>query len=370
MSIIKISPVVFAVGEEYQICVPVSEACVMWVKVGDECYYDESNGVLRSFTELHKMTVPMKWLDSAREYTVCFRRIIERKPYFSELEDVVEERFSFRPVENESVLTFNVADSHGMVNETVAAVRAFEKARGKLDFLILNGDVIDHSGDIKNFDAIYEICSLVTYGEIPVVFSRGNHDTRGIYAEKIANYTPTRDGFSYFTFRIGHVWGIVLDCGEDKPDTNVEYGGTICCHHFRLKETEYLESVIKHAEEEYGAEGVALKLVIAHSPFTRKFPHPFNIEEDIYGRWARLLREEIKPDLMICGHTHKFSIDKPGCENDALGQPCTVAVASQPSKNIGYYAAGGFVLGKEEVEIVFSDSNGEVIDSSTVKYKE
>ena len=369
MSVIKISPVIFAIGEEYQISVPVSEACVMWVKVGGKCYYDESNGVLRSFTELHKMSVPAKVLDEVGEYTVCYRRIIERKPYFSELEDAIEERYVFRPVEGERVLTFNVADSHGMVNETVAAVKAFEQARGKLDFLILNGDVIDHSGDVKNFDAIYEICSLVTAGEIPVVFSRGNHDTRGIYAEKIADYTPTRDGFSYFTFRIGHVWGIVLDCGEDKADTNVEYGGTICCHEFRAKETEYLESVVKRAEEEYEAEGVTLRLVIAHSPFTRKFPHPFNIEEDIYGRWAELLRNYIKPNLMICGHMHRFSIDPVGGENDYLGQPCTVVVASQPKTSESYYAAGGFVLGKNEAEVLFTDSEGKVLEENTVKYK-
>ena len=368
MSVIKNSPVVFAVGNEYQISIPVNESCVMWVKIGGECYYDESNGVLRSYTELHKISVPMSILDKEKQYTVCFRRVIERKPYFSELDDVREQTFAFYPVESECVRTFNVADSHGMVNETVTAVKTFEASYGKLDFLILNGDVIDHSGDIKNFDAIYEICSLITRGEIPVVFSRGNHDTRGIYAEKIADYTPTRNGFSYFTFRIGHVWGIVLDCGEDKIDSHEEYGNTICCHYFRKRETEYLESVIKNAEDEYDAEGVSLKLVIAHSPFTRKFPYPFNIEEDIYSRWAQLLRDSVKPNLMICGHTHKFSIDLPGGEKDYLGQPCTVAVASQPKKSEGYYAAGGFVLGKDEVKIVFVDSEENIIEENTVKY--
>ena len=369
MSLIKISPVVFAVGEEYQITVPVSEACVMWVKVGDRCYYDESNGVLRSFTELHKITVPMSELDSAKGYTVCYRRIIERKPYFSELEDTFEEAYVFRPVKSDAPRTYNIADAHGMVDSPVEAAKAFEKSEGKLDFLILNGDVIDHSGDLKNFDAIYEISSRITGGEIPVIFSRGNHDTRGIYAEKIADYTPTRAGFSYFTFRFGKVWGIVLDCGEDKADTNAEYGGTICCHDFRKKETEYLESVIENAKKEYEAEGVSVRLVIAHSPFTRSFSPPFNIEEDTYARWSELLRESVKPDLMICGHTHKLAIDPVGGKEDYQGQPCTVVVASQPNKAENYFCAGGFVLGKDGAKVVFTDSNGKILAENTVKYR-
>lgn len=49
MSLVKVSPVIFAVGEEYQITVPVGEACVMCIRVNKKYYYDESNGILRSF---------------------------------------------------------------------------------------------------------------------------------------------------------------------------------------------------------------------------------------------------------------------------------------------------------------------------------
>ena len=39
---------------------------------------------------------------------------------------------------------------------------------------------------------------------------------------------------------------------------------------------------------------------------------------------------------MICGHIHKFSVDMPGCENDAFGQPCPVVVGSQVEKREKY----------------------------------
>ena len=69
-------PTVYAVGSDYVITVPVNEPCLMWVGVGNEEYYDDSNGILRSSRLTHKMTVPMEQLDRERRYTVRWRRMI------------------------------------------------------------------------------------------------------------------------------------------------------------------------------------------------------------------------------------------------------------------------------------------------------
>lgn len=355
--IIKNSPAVFAVERNYSIFIQVVESSVMWIRVGDECYYDHSNGVLRSSRNIHNITVPAEKLDSAGEYTVCYRKMIERKPYFSVTGEVEEVTYAFRPVSSKKLNLYQIADAHGMVDGSVAAAKVFEKKYGKIDLLVLNGDVIDHSGNVENFNAIYDIAAGITEGNIPIIFSRGNHDTRGIYAEEFENYTPTRVGTSYYSFRISDVWGLVLDCGEDKSDTNAEYGNTNCHEAFRRYETEFLESIVKNKENEYAAEGVKKKLIFAHVPFTRRFKPPFNIEEDTYAYWAKLLREEVKPDLMIAGHTHKYSIDRPGCDNDVLGQPCTVVVASQPNTKERFYAGGGVVFDKDKTKVVFSNQN-------------
>ena len=365
MSLLKYAPAVFAVAREYQIAVRVTEPCVMWVEIGEKCYYDDSNGILRSMTDLHKISVPQSVLDPACEYTVCYRRIIERKPYFSELEGVTRETFAFKPVTSPSPRAYHIADSHGVVESTVLAARKYIELRGELDFLILNGDVIDHSGALANFDAIYDICSQLTGGKLPIVFSRGNHDTRGIYAEKIADYTPTRDGFSYFTFRLGGIWGIVLDCAEDKPDTNPEYGHTICCHAFRIRETEYLKQVISRAEEEYLAEGVTHRIVIAHSPFTKQFEPPFNIEEDIYRTWTELLNEYIKPHVMICGHLHKLEIYAPGCDCDYYGQTFPVAVGSLVDHKKRLHTGSAFVFADGYTDVAFVNEK-EIIEEHKI----
>lgn len=357
------TPVVYAVGTDYQIMVPVAAETVMWVQVGDSCYYDDSNGILRSNTTTHRMTLPMAELDCAGKYTVCFRRVIERKPYYPILGEVEAYESVFRPITKSPVNIYHISDSHNRVAAPVVAGRYFGDA---LDLLILNGDIPNHSGELRFLATIHEIASEITGGEIPVVFSRGNHDTRGIYAENIAEHTPTQNGVSYFTFRLGHLWGLVMDCGEDKADSSPEYGHTICCEDFRRRETAYLKSVIANAKHEYEAEGVTNRLVIVHNPFTETFEAPFDIEIDTFTEWARLLEAHIKPQLMLAGHTHHCYISEIGSEHDHKGQPCPVICGSRPENE--RFIGGAFTLYEDGCRVVFNDSNGEIVEQGFVKF--
>lgn len=372
-NIFKTEPAVFAVGNTYQIFVPVTYEALMWVRVGDEEYYDDSNGILRSAVTLHKMTVPMEELDREKKYTICWRKIIERKPYFTETEDMCEKCFDFKPVFGDEIFAYQIADAHNLVCEPVGAAERSREKKGRIDFLIMNGDIPDHSGRIENFDNIFEIAAGVTHGNIPIVFSRGNHDTRGIYAENIADYTPCQNGNSYYSFRLGSIWGIILDCGEDKTDDHPEYGNTVCCHAFRKRETRYIENIIKSAENEYLSDGVKHRIAVVHNPFTWRQPNDiFNIEPEIFTKWARLLENEIRPELMICGHLHKTMILEPGEENDLLGHPCPIAVGSLPVKRnekqeLQYFVGSGFTFKNDSVEVVFNDNLGNVWEEHNIE---
>lgn len=347
-------PTVFAVGNGYRIMVRCDEKALMWIKVGDKCFYDHSNGILRSDTDIHGITVPAELLDEQGSYTVCKRVMIERKPYFSETGDVEEKTYDFYPVKGDKIRAYHIADAHNKIEEPVKAAQTY----GKIDFLILNGDIPDHSGDIKNFDNIYELCGRITQGSIPVVFSRGNHDMRGICAENLAEYTPTYEGKSYFTVRLGGFFGIILDCGEDKTDDHAEYGNTICCHAFRTEQTEFLKDVIKKGE--YSSDEIFCRAVISHNPFTQRHQPPFDIEEDIFNEWTSLLNDYVKPNVMLCGHTHKIRINRPGDESDVRGQKFATAELSETDYK-EYYAGAGIEFNKNgEIKITITDSYGNV----------
>lgn len=358
---LKTAPAVFAVGNCYQIMVEVMEESLFSVRIGDKTYYDESNGIMNSLSPLHRAEVPMEALNEAKEYTVCVRPLIERKPYFSETKEQVEFTFKFTPVPENNIRVYHLSDTHNQIENPVKAAKVF----GDIDVLILNGDIIDHSGNPEKFSNIYEICSDITGGNVPVVFSRGNHDMRGNFAEKFADYTPSYQKKTYYTFKVGSIWGLLLDCGEDKPDTNAEYGYTVACHSFRERQTEYIKWLIENAEKEYAKPGIKTRLVIAHNPFTRIQEPPFNIEAEIYSEWASLLKEYVKPHLMIFGHTHKYKINHIGCEDDHLGQPCTAVVASEPQND--RFIGCGFVINDDEIEVVFTDSLGNTVLTETLK---
>ena len=361
------APIVYAVKNTYQILVPVTCETVMWVKVGDRYFYDDSNGILRSASSTHKMTVPASLLDEARKYTVCYRVIYERKPYYTDASDVMYYESDFRPVEGSPVNIYHIADAHNKVEQPVAAGSYFGE---KLDLLILNGDIPNHSGRIEYFTSIHEIAARLTGGEIPVIFSRGNHDTRGIFAEKIEEHTPTDNGRSYYTFRVGHIWGMVLDCGEDKRDGHPEYGHTVCCEDFRRRETEFIKDVINNCRSEYEADGVKNKLVICHVPFTEKFNYPFDIDEGVYAEWCSLLREHIKPQLMLCGHIHEAYISKIGCEKDYNGQPCTVVVASKMNKKVEgtLFYGGAITLYEDSCNVKITNEESEILIDENIDF--
>ncbi len=365
---LKTHPAVFAVKDEYQIMVPVHSDLLFWVSVDGEDYYDHSNGIVRSAVRMHRVHVPMEALDRAEGYTVHYRKLVERKPYFTTTEDEVSQFYVFHPVRpGNPIRIYHLADTHGNFDHSFAAGSYFGDG---LDVLVLNGDIPDHSGAIENFDLIYQLCSALTGGTKPCVFSRGNHDTRGFYAENIAEYTPVEDGHSYFSFRLGPIWGLVLDCGEDKADGHEEYGHTVCCHQFRREETRYLENLIRRAGEEYEAEGVEHCLVIAHNPFTYTMEEPFDIEQPLFGYWTKLLREQVKPQAMLCGHIHATFVSMPGSQWDSLGQPCPVIVGSDILRTDGKRTGcvgTALTLDGDTLTVAFTDQERRVLEETQLK---
>ena len=303
----------------------------------------------------------MSVLDAAEAYTLVYQVILDRKPYFPTSEEEKTITVPFRPVRGRDLNIYLMSDTHNLVDEPIAAGRYFGDG---INLFILNGDIPNHSGDFENFNALYEIAAAVTLGQCPCVFSRGNHDTRGIHAEEFVAYTPNQNGKTYYTFRVGSVWGLVLDCGEDKNDDHPEYGGTVCFHNFRLKETRFIEQVAK--SEVYNADGIEYRLVICHIPFTyRGEQEVFAIEEELYGKWASIIRERVRPHLMLCGHLHRSVISPLGGELDHRGQPCPVIVSGCPqnpkklpeSGPVGYSGCA-LRLDGENAHVIFNDNKG------------
>ena len=74
-------------------------------------------------------------------------------------------------------------------------------------------------------------------------FVRGNHETRGEYATGIQNYFNPREPHLYYTLRQGPVYFILLDTGEDKPDSDIEYSDIVDYDNYRTEQAEWMKTL-------------------------------------------------------------------------------------------------------------------------------
>ena len=194
--ILQTPPVVFAVGHDYQIMVPVVTEAMISCEINGKTYYDANNGVICTATRVRRITVPQAELNAVKEYTLCCRVVKKRKEYFTQTEPLQKKSYNFRPLEKtENIKIIMLPDTHDHVKASIAAAQYFGK---ELDLLILNGDISEGLSSYNNIAQIYKIAGGITNGEIPVVYARGNHELRGAMAEQLPLYAPVRDGYFYY----------------------------------------------------------------------------------------------------------------------------------------------------------------------------
>jgi len=350
----RFHPTVFCVQDTYQIIFLTDKPGMGWVEVGDEKFVDAQNGLMRWTDEMHRVTVPMSILDAAGEYAVCYQSMEDRKPYYPEHGDTVRRKYSFHPIRADRDLRIcYLADTHGKVAGPVACAKLNE-----FDLLMMGGDIADHNSCKEDLWVLFKICAEATRGEKPVVFSRGNHDTRGRMAEYLPGMIGTDNGSTYFSFELPGVFGLVLDAGEDKADSSCEYGGTTCFEPFRRAETRWLEKIY----EEGKWKNAGLRIALCHVPFNMRQKAPFDIEQDIYAKWTELLND-MGVDYLISGHMHELSILHPGDDrlwNDA--QYITLVGSEWPDSFVGAH----YTVSEKETRVRFIRHTGETLTDEVI----
>ncbi len=292
-------PTVYAVEDEYQIVWYTSARSNGWVEIDGQKYYDAQSGNIRSTEKVHKVTVPMEVLDEAKAYSIHSQGTLIHHGYFSLKGRHLSASYSFRPVDASDGIQFhNISDTHDYPTGAIASASYWGD---RLDFLILNGDIATAAETDREMLEVLDIASAITGGERPVVYARGNHETRGESAATAYKYVGCSDeGNFYYEVRLGPVWILLLDCAEDKEDGHREYGGMADYSAYRAAEDVWLDEVFAQPEQSYAAPGVEYRLLVSHIPFnvTEK-PEP-----ELYASWVQKVNG-IGLDLALAGHTHE-----------------------------------------------------------------
>lgn len=289
---LRVGPAVFEYGGD--------SYCVMWetTKKGSGCVrytvdgkektvWDEELGRIRSDDTVHRVYVPKDELRD-NDYRVCSQYVFFRYAYTALKGRTVEsDVYHFRGEEKEDGIKILCASDIHEYND--AALEAAANSGTKPDMVVLLGDVSSNMEVKERFThALLGNAAALSGGTVPVVYVRGNHEPRGEFAAQLPAYLPTAGGEMYFTFDFGGLSAVVLDSGEDKEDSHVEYSGLVNFSSYLAEEYEWVRSL--RAEQFDGK----YKLVFSHIPGI----------QDMWGEnWASCF-DDMGFDMIVGGHLH------------------------------------------------------------------
>ncbi|MBQ8321002.1 MAG: metallophosphoesterase [Clostridia bacterium] len=352
MGFLKFNPAVYVIGEEYEVAVAVESFGLVTVRVGDEIFYEDNSGVLPTEKLYARIRIPQAVLDGAGGYTVVFRRTIERKSYWSTLGEEETAVYSFKaPRHGKELNLYHISDVHYCFESAKKVASYFGD---DTDLYIFNGDI----GEVQTDEDYLAVCRLVgeiAGGNIPVLFVRGNHDTRGRLPEKYTDYFPANGKQTYFTAKFGDLKLLCLDLGEDKRDDCIEYGGFNNFHGFRLKETEFLRALLSKGEE--------FDMAICHIPSSinnSKCPgDKFDIDGEIFEEWNSIIAK-LNVKVMLSGHKHKAYVLNKNDKRSIRPHDFPIIVGSVADDD--YLMGAALTLSKETLTVKFTDKEHNVAE--------
>lgn len=263
--------------------------------------------------KVHKVRIKKLDKNTTYRYRIFSKEVIEADPYFVQYGKTASTSvygkapltFSTRNDEGESLNFLVVNDIHGDTAKLRDLMADFKK--GETDFVLFNGDMVSYmNSEQQLFDGFIDKAVNIFASETPFYMVRGNHESRGLFAMNYMDYFPTASGQPYYSMRIGPIFFIMLDGGEDKPDNDIEYSETAFGDAYRAEQAEWLSEVVKSDE----FKNAPFRVVVAHVPPVGDTWHgPLHAK----ALFVPILNEA-GIDLMLCGHLHRHKYLEPGSD--------------------------------------------------------
>lgn len=196
-----------------------------------------------------------------------------------------------------------INDIHG--KDSIFRTLTKDIVKDGMDMIFFNGDMLSAIDNQEQILKGYLRSAAELFGaNLPFYHVRGNHESRGWYSYHYMDFFPTSTGETYYMVRQGPAAILVLDCGEDKPDSDISYSGLICNDAYREQEAKWLEKVIQ-TEEFVNA---PVKICVIHMPSSEGGWHG---NREVNRLFVPLL-EKAGVDLMLSGHIHRYGFYEGG----------------------------------------------------------
>ena len=277
------------------------------VKDGLVAAYDTANAIrldsLEAATEYEYRIVSTR-IDSFEPYRVTYGESATTPWYAFRTPDPAARSFSFVAMND--------------IHDTP------EKCRRLLENQPLDSiDMVFYVGDMMNYferpeqpyESFIDVSVDLFARHKPFAVVRGNHETRGRLARTYDRYihnTPEGRYYGFYTF--GDTAVVMLDCGEDKPDSHEVYAGLAAFDAYRLEQVRWLREVIRSREFRRARH----RIVLLHIPPVDERMAPQD-EALVSGmmewhgnvHWGQILLpllDRTRIDLMITAHQHSFHL--------------------------------------------------------------
>ena len=197
---------------------------------------------------------------------------------------------------------FITSDMHNKPDSLVALLRYLDYAT--CDRFIYNGDMTDYiqNGVEEPYSGYIDASVRLFAQNRPFEVVRGNHETRGDMSRHFMDYFPHKSGHIYNAYRWGDLEIILLDSGEDKLDSHVEYYGMASFYSYREEMARWFQELIQ-TDEFLTAK---YRIVICHFTMMLDNGKPtdeFGGEPQLISLIQPLLKQ-CDIDLLISGHYH------------------------------------------------------------------
>ena len=204
----------------------------------------------------------------------------------------------------ESIQFIMLNDIHAKQEKMAALLNTFEK--GKTDMVFYTGDMVSMvpTEEIL-FQGFVDLSVAHFAKQVPFYLARGNHETRGLFATSFMTYFPSLTGKPYYTLKHGDVFFIILDGGEDKPDSCLEYYETAQYDNYRKEEAEWLKKVVESDD----CKNAKYRVVLMHMPpigGKNMWHGPKHAGECFFP-----VLNKANITVMLSGHTHRYSYNTP-----------------------------------------------------------
>jgi predicted phosphodiesterase len=295
---------VYAVENEYQIVFSSSTESRAWVTIdGSEYrYFDDYNGANRTYTKIHKVSIPMDDLNNAKGYKIHVQKLTYRGPFGGYFGREITQDYDFRPIDaSDGIDYYSISDVHMATKAAIKTVSHFDN----IELLVLAGDIVSMMDTFADANLTNELSSRITKGQYPVIYARGNHEIKGKYAEELHNFVGSYNNKFYYNVYLDNMFVTVLDIGEDHDDDYWEYYDTAFYTDYRNKQVTMLEKTLeekKYLDYEY-------KMAVCHIPVV--FVNYRKNHTDIKADFTKLLND-LDINMCISGHQHDLLVFEPG----------------------------------------------------------